>query len=347
MLIIQNATITYKMALAGATGRRKRTPLLAEQRKILEDAFKSGSISSNKFIRGSKEIVKRKAERLEGLADKTGLSIRQVRQWFVNRRKKDKLHVKRVSNHMIGDTPFVRMGTLGKKKMEEEINSFGEGIPPTKPGKKFKSDCANISFSDLIGTNFGPAVVESFKTIHCFLAGELRIVREPFNDERCDKYLRDRGSHKTNCVNFCLAVSEFYFGNALSNAVSLIAENGQIEHLINLIMHEKTHLQLKRNFRYTILYSLISVYGGNPLIASIMASVSKSLGHASTYDMGEIVSNLPELNDHGYREHFINAFTPKAGRKATKLKKQKNGNGSSKKANKRTVISRYRPSGTL
>ena len=83
------------------------------------------------------------------------------------------------------------------------------------------------------------------------------------------------------------------------------------------------------------------------MIASIMASVSKSLGHASTYDMGEIVSNLPELNDHGYREHFINAFTPKAGRKATKLKKQKNGNGSSKKANKRTVMSRYRPSGTL
>ena len=55
------------MALAGTTGRRKRTPLLVEQRKILEDAFKSGSISSNKFIRGSKEVVKQKTERLEGV----------------------------------------------------------------------------------------------------------------------------------------------------------------------------------------------------------------------------------------------------------------------------------------
>ena len=64
-----------------------------------------------------------------------------------------------------------------------------------------------------------------------------------------------------------------------------------------------------------IVYLVIAVYGGDRLITSLCASMSKGFGKATTFDMEKILEMLPELRDKGYRENFLTLFSSRGRRK--------------------------------
>ena len=152
--------------------RRKRKPLSAEQRKELENAFKNGVVGSNTLLKYSREAQEKKKAALKELARKTDLSFHQVRQWFTNRRKKQRLHAERVTSSLSGATPFIRRGKRGKKRMDEESRLRASGLKITrKITKPLSTDCAGISFVDLLGSDFSEDLVASFNVIQNFLMG--------------------------------------------------------------------------------------------------------------------------------------------------------------------------------
>ena len=301
--------------------RRKRKPLSAEQKKELENAFKNGVVGSNTLLKYSREAQDQKKAALEQLARKTDLSLHQVRQWFTNRRKKQRLHAERVTSSLSGATPFIRRGKRGKKKMDEESRQRASGLKvKPKRTKPLSTDCASISFMDLLGSDFSEDLVASFNVIQNFFNGKLPVTRDP-NDQRCKKWIKSKRENRYKIVNFCIMISEHYFGKQISDAVVTIANEGQIPALVNFIVGQSTDTNEEKHFRFMIVYSAIAVYGGDRVITSLCASMSKGFGKATTFDMEKILEMLPELRDKGYRKDFLKSFSCRARRKPAQTKR--------------------------
>lgn len=293
--------------------RKRRKPLTAEQRDELEKAYTSGVVGSSLALKYSRDAQEKKKAALTRLAQKTNLTVHQVRQWFSNRRKKQSLHAERVASGLSGATPFIRKGKLGKKRMEEESRQRASGAKfNPKFTNRLSTDCAGVTFTNLVKGDFSEELTASFNIIQNFFDGKLQVTRD-LNDQRCEQWVRGKRQNRCKIVNFCIVLSEHYFGKQISDAVATIANQGQIPALINLIISQSGKAKDEKHFRYMIVYSAIAVYGGDRVITSLCAAMSKGFGKATTFDMESILEMLPELTDKGYRENFLKTFSVRPG----------------------------------
>ena len=231
----ENDVHSLTSTLGKSYRRRRRQVFSKEQKNILESAYSIGLIPAGKSSSFTAAQKKRVESDLRSLADKTSLNQQQVRQWFINRRKKEKLHKRRVAASLAGESPYLKLGdeTAAKRKEAMKEQSGASSRTSRHP---VNASLAGPQWRKVADQDIDESVKLAFQTIQKFLAGEVKVTQLCATHPsriKCD-----------NLNKFCRSISKRLYGNVLDDAVRNIVQSGHMQDLINKLLAEKKKNEL-------------------------------------------------------------------------------------------------------
>mgnify|MGYP006132167551 FL=1 len=271
-----------------------------EQKVALENAYSMGLIPAGKSSSFTAAQKKRVESDLARIASQTNLKPLQVRHWFINRRKKEKLHKRRVAASLAGESPYIKLGDedAAKRKEAEKEGGSTSGKGGRHP---VRAPLAGPQWRKVVVRDIDQSVKEAFQTIQMFLAGQLKVTK---------LFVLHPARIKCNNLNrFCRSVSKRMYGTALDDAVRNIVQGGHMQDLINKLLAEKKKEQQARHFRYTLLWVLLAEMADQPLIASIVKNISMSVFKFTTLDIeGFVDEHLAGLLPSDLKSDFCSTY---------------------------------------
>ena len=296
----ENDVHSLTSTLGKSYRRRRRQVFSKEQKNILESAYSIGLIPAGKSSSFTAAQKKRVESDLRSLADKTSLNQQQVRQWFINRRKKEKLHKRRVAASLAGESPYLKLGDETAAKRKEALKEQS-GASSRTSRHPVNASLAGPQWRKVADQDIDESVKLAFQTIQKFLAGEVKVTQLCATHPsriKCD-----------NLNKFCRSVSKRLYGNVLDDAVRTIVQSGHMQDLINKLLAEKKKERADRRLRYTIIWVLLAEMADQPLIAAIIKDISLSLFKFTALDIESFYNaHIASLVHSNLKSDFCSTF---------------------------------------